>query len=135
MDCQDARDRISDGLDRPLSPDERRELDIHLASCGECAEFSHLQTTLDLQLRGAITAPRLGADFRARLYARIDPQPRGLWPHWLPDVGYLAGCGVAILCCVVLLPFPAAKMLWIGGLATAIGYSLQALLFTSLEEL
>jgi len=26
-------------------------------------------------------------------------------------------------------------MLWIGSLATAIGYSLQALIFTSLEEL
>jgi hypothetical protein len=135
MDCRDAQDKISECIDRPLSPDERRQLDIHLASCAQCTEFSQLQTTLDLQLRQAVTAPQLGVDFRARLYARIDPKPRGMWPHWLPDVGYLAGCGVAVLCCVLLLPFPVSRMLWIGGLATAIGYSLQTLLFTSLEEL
>ena len=135
MDCQDAQDKISECLDRTLSPDERRELDIHLASCAQCTELSQLQTTLDLQLRQAVTAPRLGADFRARLYARIDPKPQSLWPHWLPDVVYLVGCGVAVLWCVHLLPFPVSRMLWIGSLATAIGYSLQALIFTSLEEL
>jgi hypothetical protein len=135
MDCRDAQDKISECFDRLLPPDERRELDLHLASCAQCTELSHLQTTLDLQLKQAVTAPQLGADFRARLYARIDPKPRGLWPDWFPDVGYLVGCGVAVLWCVLLLPFPVSRMLWIGGLATAIGYSLQALLFTSLEEL
>ncbi|MGA2607356.1 MAG: hypothetical protein ABSH01_07860 [Terriglobia bacterium] len=110
-------------------------LERHLIACPNCAEFGELLNALDLQLKDAITAPRLSPGFRAALQTRIARQPRGLWMHWLPDVVHLAGSGVAILWCVVLLPFPASAVLWIGAPIAAISYSFQALLFSSLEEL
>jgi anti-sigma factor (TIGR02949 family) len=135
MDCQDAQEKLLESFDGALSPDDSRQLERHLAACPNCAEFADLLNALDLQLKEAITAPRLSPGFRAALQTRIDRHPQRLWMHWLPDVAYLAGSGAAILWCAVLLPFPASAVLWIGALIAAISYSFQALLFSSLEEL
>jgi anti-sigma factor RsiW len=135
MDCQDAKEKLLESYDGALSPDDSRQLERHLIACPNCAEFGELLNALDVQLKEAITAPRLSPGFRAALQTRIGRQPPGLWTHWLPDVAYLAGSGAAILWCVVLLPFPASAVLWIGALMAAITYSFQALLFSSLEEL
>jgi len=135
MDCQDAREKLLESFEGALSAEGKRQLERHLIACPNCAEFGELLNKIDVSLEEAITAPRLGPGFRAALRARIDRQPRRLWAHWLPDVAYLAGSGAAILWCVVLLPFPASAVLWIGALMAAITYSFQALLFSSLEEL
>ena len=135
MDCQDAQEKLLESFDGALSPDDSRQLESHLAACPNCVEFGELLKALDLQLKESIMAPRLSPGFRAALKARIDRQPRGLWTHWLPDVAYLAASAAAILWCVVLLPFPASAVLWIGALITALSYSFQALLFSSLGEL
>jgi anti-sigma factor RsiW len=135
MDCQDAQEKLLESFDGALSPDDSRQLERHLAACPNCAKFGEVLKALDLQLKQAITAPRLSPGFRAALKARIDRQPRRLWTHWLPDVAYLAGSATAILWCVVLLPFPVSAVLWIGALIAAISYSFQALLFSALEEL
>lgn len=135
MDCQDAQEKLLESFEGALSLDDWRQLEMHLIACPDCARFAELLKTLDLQLKQAITAPRLSPGFRAALQARIDRQPRGLWTHWLPDVAYLAASAAATLWCVVLLPFPASSVLWIGTLIAATGYSFQALLFSALEEL
>jgi anti-sigma factor RsiW len=135
MDCQEAKEKLLESFDGALSPDDSRQLERHLIACPNCAEFGESLNSLDVQLKEAITAPRLGPGFRAALRARIDRQPRRLWAHWLPDVAYLAGSGAAILCCVFLLPFPASAVLWIGSLIAVTGYSFQTLLLSSLEEL
>ena len=135
MDCQEAKEKLLESFDGGLSADDSRQLARHLCACPNCAGFGELLKTLDLQLKEAITSPRLSPGFRAALRSRIDRQPRRLWTHWLPDVAYFAASGAAILWCVVLLPFPASAVLWIGALTAATGYSFQALLLSSLEEL
>jgi len=135
MDCQDAQEKLLERFDGALSPDDNLQLEKHLVACPNCARFSKSLNALDLQLKEVITAPRMSPGFRAALQAQIDRQARRRWTHWLPDVTYLAVSGAAILCCVVLLPCPASAVLWVGTLITAVGYSLQALLFSSLEEL
>jgi anti-sigma factor RsiW len=135
MDCQHAKEKLLESFDGALSADDSRQLERHLAACPNCTEFGNLLSELDLQLKEAITGPRLSPGFRAALQTRIDRQPRGLWMHWLPEAAYLAGSAAAILWCVVLLPFPASAVLWTGALIAAASYSFQALLFSSLEEL
>jgi anti-sigma factor RsiW len=135
MDCQDAKEKLLESYESALSDDLQGQLESHLTTCPTCAQFGELLNRIHVQLKEAITAPRLSPGFRAALQARIDRQPRGLWTHWLPDVAYLAGSGAAILCCVFLLPFPASSVLWIGALIAATGYSFQTLLLSSAEEL
>jgi anti-sigma factor RsiW len=135
MDCQDAKEKLLESYESVLSDDSQRQLERHLTACPNCAGLSALLNKIDVELKEAITAPRLSPGFRAALRARIDRQPRGLWTTWLPDVAYLAGSGAAILCCVLLLPFPASSVLWIGALIVTTGYSFQTLLLSSAEEL
>jgi anti-sigma factor RsiW len=135
MDCQDAKEKLLESFDGALSPDDRRRLESHLAACPECAEFNNLLHALDVGLKEAITAPRLSAGFRTGLQAKIERHSRELWLDWLPDAAYLAGSVAAIVYCVFLLPLPASVVLWIGTLIAATGYSMQALLLGSLEEI
>jgi anti-sigma factor RsiW len=134
MDCRDAKEKLLESFDGALSPDDRHQLESHLAACPECTEFNNLLNALDVGLREAITAPRLSAGFRTALQAKIERQSRGLWLDWLPDAAYVAGSVAAIVYCVFLLPYPASVVLWIGVLTAAIGYSFQALLLGYMEE-
>ena len=36
IDCDRALELISESLDGPLSPEDQKELDEHLAGCGAC---------------------------------------------------------------------------------------------------
>lgn len=135
MDCRDAQQKLLESFESTLPADGKRDLERHLVACHDCAEFGELLNKIDVHLKEVITAPRLSPGFRAALRARIDRQPRGLWTHWLPDVAYLAGSGAALLCCILLLPFSASSVFWIGTVIAATGYSLQTLLVSSLEEL
>src|SRR5208337_2150920 len=107
MDCQHAKEKLLESFDGALAADDSQQLEGHLLACSNCAEFGELLSAVDVQLKEAITAPRLSPGFRAALHARIGRRRRGLWVHWLPDVAYLAGSSAAILCCVFLLPLPA----------------------------
>jgi len=135
MNCQDAEEKLLEGFDGALSPDDRRRLENHLTACPECTEFNNLLIALHVGLKEAITTPRLSAGFRTALQAKMERQSRELWLDWLPDATYVAGSVAAIVYCVCLLPFPASVVLWIGVLTAAIGYSFQALLLGSLEEM
>jgi len=135
MNCQDAQEKLLESFDGALSPDDRCRLESHLVACSKCTEFSNLLNALDVGLKEAITAPRLSAGFRTALQAKIERHPRELWLDWLPDAAYVAGSMAAIVYCVFLLPLPVSAVLWIGTLIAATGYSFQALLLGSLEEM
>lgn len=67
MSCAEIRRRLDDYLDDVLPSEERREVEAHLASCGECrAELSSIGALLDTV-----------ADLKSR---RMEPA-RDLWPE------------------------------------------------------
>jgi predicted anti-sigma-YlaC factor YlaD len=134
MDCREIRESLLDSLEGTLSPLEKSQLDRHLAECPECSQFAVLQRQLDIRLHDEIAAPQLSPGFRAGLLARIARQGREPWPDWLPDVAHLAGSGVAIGLCTLLLPLPVPVVLGTGVLVAFLTYSLQTLLISALER-
>lgn len=134
MDCREIQESLLDSLEGTLSPLEKSQLARHLAECPECAQFAVLQSELDLRLREEFAAPQLSSGFRAGLLARIARQGREPWPDWLPDVAHLAGSGVAIGLCALLLPLPVPVVLGTGVLVAFLTYSLQALLVSALDQ-
>ena len=125
MDCEEAQERILDGL----------EAASHLAGCGGCREFAFVQRTLDRRLTAALPAPVLGPEFRSALRQRIRREPYRLWPDSLPDLIHLGSCGAATVFCAVMLPFSAMSTLGIGAAVTAVTYVLQAVSRSLLEEM
>ena len=134
MDCQAMEERLLEGFDRALSPQEKEQLERHLSECQECAQFAASQSHLDLRLQEEIAPPQLSPSFRVGLQALIAQVRREPWPDWLPDVAHLAGSAVAIGSCVLLLPLPVPVVLGAGVLVALIAYSLQTLLVSSLEQ-
>jgi hypothetical protein len=51
MDCQAMEERLLEGFDRALSPQEKEQLERHLSECRECAQFAASQSHLDLRLQ------------------------------------------------------------------------------------
>ena len=134
MDCRETQERLLESFEGLLSPLEKSELEGHIAKCPECARFAAEQSRLDLRLRKTITAPQLGPGFRAALRVRIVRQQREPWPDWLPDVAYLAGSGLAIASRTLLVPLPVPVVLETGVLVAFLGYALQTLLVSALEQ-
>ena len=134
MDCREIQESLLGSFEGTLSPLETSQLDRHLAECPECRRFAVLQSQLDLRLREEIAAPQLSSRFRAGLMARIARQRREPWPDWLPDVAHLAGSGVAIGLCTLLLPLPVPVVLGTGVVVAFLTYALQTLLVSALER-
>lgn len=92
MTCHEARERFSALLDNALGADERRALDVHLATCADCGrELQRFRSTVTL-LR-SVEPARAPAGFVDRVLdaARPAPWPRRLlralvlpWPLKLP---------------------------------------------------
>jgi hypothetical protein len=134
MDCRETQERLLESFEGAVSPLEQGQLDRHISECPECAQFAVLQSQLDLRLQEEIAVPQLSPGFRAGLQARIARQRREPWPDWLPDVAHLAGSGVALGLCALLLPLPAPVVLGTGILVAFFTYSLQAILVSVLEQ-
>jgi len=134
MDCRETQERVLERFDGALSPLETRQLEAHIAECPQCEQFAALQRQIDLRLREQIAAPQLSVGFRAGLQARIARKARESWPDWLPDVAHLAGCAAAIGASAILLPFSVPMVLGTGTLVTLLGYTLQTLLASALED-
>jgi anti-sigma factor RsiW len=134
MDCRETQERLLESLDRLLAPQEKSQLEGHIAACPECAQFADLQSQLDVRLREAIAAPQLSSGFRAALLARIAQEPRERWPDWLPDMAFLAGSGLAVASCALLLPVPVPVVLGTGVVVAFLAYSVQTLLISVLEQ-
>ena len=133
MDCLEAQERILGSFDTALSQLEKNDLERHISGCAKCTEFANLQSQLDLRLREQITVPRLSSGFRPAMLASVARQRREPWPEWLPDVAHLAGSGVALGVCVLLLPFPAPAIVGTGALMAGLAYLLQTVLLAALE--
>ncbi len=134
MNCRETQERLLESFEGAVSPLEKSQLERHISECPECAQFAVLQSQLDLRLQEGIAAPQLNSGFRAGLQARIARQPREPWPDWLPDLAYLAGSGVAIGACALLLSFPVPVVLGTGVVVAFLAYSLQTILVSALEQ-
>lgn len=134
MDCRETQERLLESFDEAVSFLEKDQLERHISGCPECAQFAVLQSQLDLRLRQEIAAPQLSSGFRPGLQACIARQRREPWPDWLPDVAHLAGSGVAIGSCALLLPLPVPIVVGTGVLLAFLTYALQTLLVSALEQ-
>jgi anti-sigma factor RsiW len=134
MDCRETQNRLLECVDNEPPFLENSHLQQHISECSECKQYAALLREFDLRLREEIVAPQLSSGFRARLRGEMSNRRKEAWPDWLPDVAHLAGSGLAVGCCAVLLPFPVPVILGAGALSAFLAYSLQTLLVSNLEE-
>lgn len=102
ISCERAWELLSQQLDEPLSPQEKQELEEHLAACPSCRKDKDELEQLDQALRnlGEIQAP---ADFTQRVMAQVQqtqskPKVIPLWRR--PQVRALAGLAACALLCI-----------------------------------
>ena len=102
ISCERAWELLSQQLDEPLSPQEKQELEEHLAACPSCRKDKEELELLDQALRnlGEIQAP---ADFTQRVMAQMQQQTQSkpkVIPLWRrPQVRALAGLAACALLC------------------------------------
>ena len=94
--CGRVRPLLHETMDRELTSRERGEVDAHLASCVDCAEFAEGLETVRTTLASLPAAP-FPDDALQEVFARtIDAEPR--WRAWLPSTGWrVALTGAAAL--------------------------------------
>lgn len=102
ISCERAWELLSQQLDEPLSPQEKQELEEHLAACPSCRKDKEELEQLDQALRnlGEIQAP---TDFTQRVMAQVQqtqskPKVIPLWRR--PQVRALAGLAACALLCI-----------------------------------
>ena len=102
ISCERAWELLSQQLDEPLSPQEKQELEEHLAACPSCRKDKEELEQMDQALRnlGEIQAP---ADFTQRVMAQVqqtqsNPKVIPLWRR--PQVRALAGLAACALLCI-----------------------------------
>ena len=102
ISCERAWELLSQQLDEPLSPQEKQELEEHLAACPSCRKDKEELAQMDQALRnlGEIQAP---ADFTQRVMAQVQqtqskPKVIPLWRR--PQVRALAGLAACALLCI-----------------------------------
>lgn len=90
ISCERAWELLSQQLDEPLSPQEKQELEEHLAACPSCRKDKEELEQLDQALRnlGEIQAP---ADFTQRVMAQV--QQTQSKPKVIPPVASASGPG------------------------------------------
>lgn len=103
ISCERAWELLSQQLDGPLSPQERQELEEHLASCPACRNDREELIQMDQALRGLgeMEAPA-GFTQRVMDQVRAESQKRPkVIPLWRrPQVRALAGLAACALLCI-----------------------------------
>lgn len=118
MNCNAFRFDLSQCLDGRLAPSRRTVVLRHAEECDGCGRFwADLQKAQQLTLR--LQRPRVGADFRETLFARIESgegTPEAVFREPVPmltkaryAVTGAAAAAAAILCVSWLTPTPAAR--------------------------
>ena len=103
ISCERAWELLSQQLDEPLSPQEKQELEEHLAACPSCRKDKEELEQLDQALRnlGEIQAP---ADFTQRVMGQIQQEtqqkPKVIPLRRRPQVRTLAGLAACALLCI-----------------------------------
>jgi Putative zinc-finger len=101
--CHAARDLLSDLVDGALLADDRRELEAHLATCGECArELDTLRQTVALLHR--VEPARAPAGFVDRVMEQVAPRPwfRRVLADLLVPLGVRLPAGAAAVAMVAI---------------------------------
>jgi anti-sigma factor RsiW len=92
-------------LDFALNASAARGLEEHLRACSACAaamvELRARQEQVDAGLRQLVQGAEPSIEFRARVLAAVETQPRhvGLWPAW---AGALAAVAALVLFAVLV---------------------------------
>ncbi len=100
--CGEWKDQL---LDFALDASAARGLEEHLRACPACAaalvELRSRQEQVDAGLRQLVQGAEPSTEFRARVLAAVEAQPRhvGLWPTW---AGALAAVAVLVLIAVLV---------------------------------
>jgi anti-sigma factor RsiW len=135
MNCEQARQTLLDSLDGPITAELRLLVENHIATCEACRRFAEVQRTIDARLTAAVAVASLSSRFRRSLQQKLNDPLVPSWPESLPDVAHLAGCGLAIMLLLLVMPQYSSTVLLAGTGFTAITYFLQAVLRSSLENL
>ncbi len=69
--CESFEHEIADLVDGLLNDVDARRVQLHLAGCVACRGWRDAYACVDADLQAALPAPAVGADFDARLAARI----------------------------------------------------------------
>ena len=133
MSCADVEEHLLDSLDERLPAGTRRAVDLHLASCVQCAAFAAQMRALDLQLASALPPLPAPPSIAAGVAARQRQERRAELAGSLPDIIHLTGCGVATLLSALLLPVEASVTLAAGIAFTCFTYVVMAIVRSSLE--
>jgi hypothetical protein len=110
MRCQQALDRLSDYIEGAVSPPMQIALENHFAECPSCArELASLRECLSLlQQLEPVDPP---ADFRAKVWARIEAQEQAAVPWWRALLDRPAQRVRVAATAVALVVFTAAALL------------------------
>ena len=135
MNCEQVRESALDSLDGPMGAGPRLLMEKHVATCDACRRFTELQQRIDARLTAAVPVASLSPGFRRSLQQKIDASAASSWSESLPDIAHLAGCALAILVLLLVLPQYSRTLLVTGAGFTTVTYFLQAVLRTSLETL
>lgn len=82
--CRRARTAIQGALERELALEERFQLDLHLASCGACAELERRALALEELLEGALDPAPNAPDVEAAVRGVFAALERGEGRPWRP---------------------------------------------------
>lgn len=102
--CGEWKDQL---LDFALDASAARGLEQHLRACPACAaalaELRARRERMDAGLRQLVQGAEPSTEFRARVLAAVEAQPRhvGLWPTW---AGALAAVAALVLFAVLVGP-------------------------------
>jgi mycothiol system anti-sigma-R factor len=73
--CAEVERFVDAWLDGEFAPEDRVELERHVAACADCAKRVRFQSEFKRALRAAVPRPKAPADLRARLAAALDREP------------------------------------------------------------
>jgi len=120
MNCEQTRQTLLDSLDGPITAQLRLLMENHIAACEECRWFAEVQRMVDARLTAAVPVASLSSGFRRSLQQKLNDPLVPTWPESLPDVAHLAGCAVAVLLLLLVMPRYSRTVLLAGGGFTVI---------------
>jgi len=84
--CEQIRPLLHETMDRERTADERRDVDVHLASCAECTEVAAGLESVRESLAALPDAPFPDEALREVFARTIDADP--WWRAWLPSTAW-----------------------------------------------
>jgi anti-sigma factor RsiW len=134
MKCHEIEESILDALDGKSSPEQRRVIEAHVASCAACAQFAARQLALDITLVSALAPPVMTPMSRLALRARLRHDAVTARRDSLPDLVHFASFGVATLALAWTLPV-SPSIVVSGGLTIALlSYVVLSVIRSSFED-